>query len=263
MVAFTADYIRTEVVPRDHLGGVKHTELKASQECFAQMVVENALIQHSFIQGFSEYHEYLSTLQVGAVEHCVDRCREGIGMSFMLSLVVEIIDGVAVGQYDCVISPLAAKDVDEQSVACAARLSFVTVVGTHHFAHVAFLDQCLEGGEIGFPQVTHRYRSIVGVTQRFGPAVYGIVLGTSMSLEVTVVVALHSKHGLHSQYCVQVGVLSAGFLSSSPTRVAEYVDIRTPECEFGIAGVIGYSHWHIEYVMIGTVPIGSCLIGNG
>ena len=74
-------------------------------------------------------------------------------MGFVLTTVVEVVDGVAVGNNNTIIAPLVAQNVDEQTVAGAAGLTLETLIGAHHLAHITFLDQCLEGGQIGFPKV--------------------------------------------------------------------------------------------------------------
>ena len=76
-------------------------------------------------------------------------------MSLVLTLVVEVVDSVAVCEYDTVISPLAAEDVNEETVTCTARLTLVTVVCTHHLAHVTLLYEGLECRKICLPEVTH------------------------------------------------------------------------------------------------------------
>ena len=101
------------------------------------------------------------------------------------------------------------------------------------------------------------------MAQRLRATVHGIVLGAGMGLEVVVVIALHAQHGLHAQYGVQIGVFAAGLLTASPSGVTEDVDIGAPEGEFGIAWVIGDAHRHVEHVVVGTVPVGAGLVGDG
>ena len=61
----------------------------------------------------------------------------------------------------------------------ATRLSIDTLVGTHHFGDVAFLHQCLEGGQVGFPQVAlGQLLHVEGVAVPFRTAMHGEVLGT-------------------------------------------------------------------------------------
>ena len=224
------------------------------------MGVEVALLDESLLQSLGEHHEHLAALQVGAVEHGIDRSRQRVLVGLVLSLVIEVVDGIAVGEHDGVVAPFAAQDVNKQTVAGAAGLAFVAVVGAHHLAHVPFLHQGFESGKIGFPKVAHGHGSIVGVAQRFRTAVYGVVLGAGVGLEVLVVVALHAEHRLYAQDGVQVGVFAAGLLSASPARVTEDVDVGAPEGELGVAGIIDHAHGHIEDVVVGTVPVGTGLV---
>ena len=224
------------------------------------MVVQYRFFYHSFFQCFGQHHEYLTTFQIGTIQYGIDRGFQWSGMCFMLSFVVEIVDGVAIGQHDTVKPPFASQDIYQQTVAGTTRNTFVTIVGTHHFAYIAFLYQCFEGRQIGFPQIAHGYGGIVGVSQRFWPAMYGIVLGACMCLEIFVVITLHTQYGLYTQYGIQVGVFSASFLAASPTGVTEDVYVRTPESQLRIARVIDNSHRYVEYIMVRTVPIGSCFV---
>ena len=76
---------------------------------------------------------------------------------------------------------------------------------------------------------------------------------------------LHAQHGLHTQYGVQVGVLATRLLSASPPRVAEDVDVRTPEGQLRIARIVRHPHRYVvqlRVVMVGTVPVGTCLVRN-
>ena len=183
-------------------------------------------------------------------------------MGLVLTLVVEIVDGVAVGEDDGVVAPFAAQNVLQQAVAAATRDALVTVVGAHHLAHVAFLDEFFEGGEVGLPKVAHRHAGVVGVPERFRAAMHGVMLGAGVGLVILLVVALHTFDGLHAENARKVRVFAAGLLSPAPSRVAEDVHIRTPKGQFGVAGVVGNAHRHIENVVVGAVPIGTRLIAN-
>ena len=171
-------------------------------------------------------------------------------MCLVLALVVEIIDSIAIGKHNAVEPPLAAQDVHQQAVAGATGDALVAVVGTHHLAHIALLHQRLEGGQIGFPQIAHGDGGIVGVAERLGPAMHGIVLGTGVGLVILVIVALHAQNGLYAQDGIQVGVFTTGLLTTSPTRVAEDVDIGTPEGQLGVAGIVDDTHRNIEDIMV-------------
>ena len=76
-------------------------------------------------------------------------------MSTVLVLVVEVVDGVAVCQDDCLVTPLLTQDIGKQTVAAAARNTLITVVCAHNLLYVTLLNQSLEGRQVGLPQVTH------------------------------------------------------------------------------------------------------------
>ena len=86
------------------------------------------------------------------------------------------------------------------------------------------------------------------------------MFGAGMGLEITVVVALHTKYGLHTKHSIHIGVFTAGFLSTTPSWVTENVHIGTPESKFGIAWVVSHTHRHIEYIVVRTIPVGTGFI---
>ena len=156
------------------------------------MLVEHVLLDEAFLESFGQAHEHLSAFQVCTVQNGVDRCRKSVFMSLMLSAVKEIVDGIAVGEHNGVVAPFVAQDVDEQAIAGAAGLALEALVGAHHLAHVGFLHQRLEGGQIGLPQVAVRWVHVHRVAQGLRSAMHGIVLGTGVGLEVIGVVTLHT-----------------------------------------------------------------------
>ena len=209
------------------------------------MSVENFLVDHAFLESFLKDHEYLTALEVSTVEDSVYRCFKRTCMSLVLTLVVEVVDRVAVCEDDTVVTPLAAEDVNEKTVACTARLALVTVVCAHHLTNVTLLNEGLECREVCLPEVTHRNRCIISMTEWLRTAVYGIMLCACVSLEVLVVVTLHTEYILYSENCVHVRVLTVSLLTASPSWVTEDVHVRTPECELRIARVIDHAHRHI------------------
>ena len=184
-------------------------------------------------------------------------------MRLMLPFVIKIVDGVAVGQHDGIISPFAAQDIHQEPVACATRLTFVTVVSTHHLPDIPLLHQSLESRQISFPQVAHRHGGVVRMPQWFGTTVHRIMLGAGVCLIIPAVVALHSQDSLHTQHCIHIRVLSTRLLSSSPSRVAEDIDIGAPKRQFRVSWIVCHPHRYIKDIVVGAVPIGTRLIGNG
>ena len=98
---------------------------------------------------------------------------------------------------------------------------------------------------------------------------YGIMLGTGMRLIIGLAVQrdrlLHTQHGLYTQHRIQVRILTTCLLTTTPTRIAEDIDVRTPERQFRIAWIVGHAHRYIEQlwvVVVSTVPVGTSLIRN-
>ena len=72
-------------------------------------------------------------------------------MGFVLTFGVEVVDGIAICNYQSVVAPLVSQYVDKQSVACATRLTLESLIGAHHLAHITFLNQGLECWQICLP----------------------------------------------------------------------------------------------------------------
>ena len=168
----------------------------------------------------------------------------------MLALGVEVVDSVAVGQYDALIAPLVAQDILKQALRRAARLTLIAVVGAHHLLDITVNHQGLEGRKISLPEIPHRNGCVKGMAQRLRTAVDGIVLCAGVGLEILVIVALHTEDGLKAQHRGQIRVLTVGLLAAAPPRVTEDVDIRTPEAQFRVARIIGHTHRNVEDIVV-------------
>ena len=104
------------------------------------------------------------------------------------------------------------------------------------------------------------------MAQGLGATVYGVVLSAGMGFVILAVVALHAEDGLYAQYSIHVGILTASLLTTSPTGIAEDVDVRAPKGEFRIARVIDDTHGYIEQlsvVVVCAVPVGAGLVAHG
>ena len=150
-------------------------------------------------------------------------------MGLVLTLCVEVVDGVAVGQDYGLIAPLVAEYVLEETLVGAARHTFVPLVCAHHLTHVGILHKRLECRKIGLPEIPHRNPRVETVAEWFRSAVNGIMLGAGVGLVIIRIVTLHAPHCLNSEHAGQIRVLTVGLLSPSPSRVTEYVYVRTPE----------------------------------
>ena len=105
------------------------------------------------------------------------------------------------------------------------------------------------------------------MAQRLRTAVHCIVLGTGVCLIIGLSVQcdwfLHTQHRLHTQHGIQIGVFATSLLTTTPTRITEDVNIRTPERQLRIARIVGDALRHIKQlwvVMIRTVPVGTGLV---
>ena len=136
------------------------------------------------------------------------------------------------------------------------------MIGAHDLADVGLLDEGLECGKIGLPEVTHGYGNVETVTHRLRTAVDGIVLGACMGLVVLLVVALHTLDILDAEDSHEIRVLAVGLLAAAPARVTEDIDVRAPERQLGVAGIIPGPVSDIENVVVRTVPVGAGLIRN-
>ncbi len=182
-------------------------------------------------------------------------------MGLVLPRGVEIVDRVAVGDHQGLIAPFVTEYVLEKPVARAARHPFVAMIRAHHLLHVGLGHKGLECRKIGLPQVAPRHTDVESVPQGFRPAVHPEVLRAGVGLEVPVVIALHPLDGLHPDDFRQIRIFPGCLLAAPPAGIAEDVDVRAPEAQFGVAGVIPGTHPDIEF-RGGTVPVGPGLIGD-
>ena len=109
----------------------------------------------------------------------------GIGLSVVMALGKEVIDGPAVRYHYTLVTPLVAQNLLKQAAASAARLVLVAVVGAHNLLDIGLLHQCLEGGQIGLSEVTCcDILGVVHVTVPLRTAVYRKMLGARVQLVV-------------------------------------------------------------------------------
>ena len=262
VVLLAGDHLRLEVLPRGHLVRVEHAQLEAAAEDWDEGVVEVVDGDQALLEGVAEVAEGTAALEVGAVLEGVGGGVHGILVGHVLAAVEVVVDGVAVGDHQAVIAPLVAEDVHEQAVAHRARNALVALVRAHHFADVTLDHQGLEGGEVGLPEVAHRHGHVHAVAERFRTAVHGVVLGAGVGLIVLAGLLLHAQDGLEADDRGQVRVLARGLLAASPARVAEDVDVRAPEGQLRVAGIVPGLVVHVPFPL-GTVPVGARLVGDG
>ena len=148
----------------------------------------------------------------------------------------EVANGTAIAGDDAVEAPLVAQYLLLISRLGAAGLTVDTLVGAHHLGHLGLLHQCLEGGQIGLPEIALGqilYIKLVAVPLR--SAMHGKVLGAGQQLAILLVRALQTVNHGHTHARGEVGILAVGLLTTTPTWIAEDVDVRCPERQALIA----------------------------
>ena len=233
-VGLTLHHIAADARIGHHLLGVEHAQLHLDGEQARERGVDVALGMEPLLHALGQELVEVATFQVGAGQHGITGGHDVVGMCLVIT--GKVGHGPAVGGYIALELPLVAQNVHQQGVVAAAGLSVHTVVGTHHAMHTGLAHEVAEGGQIGVPQVVECRTRIEGMAQTLGTAVHGKVLGAGHSLQVMRVVALQAAHHGHAHLACQIGVLAVGFLSASPTRVAEDVDVGGPVGETVVLG---------------------------
>ena len=150
----------------------------------------------------------------------------------------EVTDGSAVAGNQSLEAPFVAQDLLLIAALGTTSLSVDSLISTHHLSHLAFLYQCFEGRQIGLPKVTlGQILDVKGMAVPLRSAMYGKVLGAGQQLavfadtQVFTVIAntLQSTYYGQSHLRGQIGVFAIGLLSTSPSRITEDVDVRSPE----------------------------------
>ena len=154
----------------------------------------------------------------------------------------EVANGTTVAGYQALEAPFFAQYLLFVAGLTATWLTVDALIGTHHLGHLALLHQSLEGWQIGLPEVAlGQVLHIEGMAVPFWSAMHGKVLGTGQQLLIVaqrltiVAVALQATHHSKTHLRRQEGVFAIGLLSSTPTRVAEDIDIGCPERQTLIA----------------------------
>ena len=257
-----AQGLLVELRPGEPLGRVEHTQLDTGLEDAAHVHVDVRLRDQALLDSIVQGLVARTALHVGAGQDRVGGSAGGVGVRAVLALVVEVADGAAVGHHDAAEAPLVTQDLLQEPVAGAARLALIALVGAHHLLHIGLLHDGAEGREVGLPEVAHRHGSVEAVAVRLRAAVHGVVLRTGVQLEIFAVVALHALHGLDAHHGVQVRVLARRLLAAAPAGIAEDVDIRTPERQ-AVVPDVAVRLGHAQLVVVGGVPDGAGLIGDG
>ena len=108
-----------------------------------------------------------------------------IGLHGVMTFHPDIIDGIAIADYDACESPFIAQDLTQKALIAATRFAVDAVVGAHDLAYICFLNEVLEGRHISLPEIAQRQLvDADAVAAPFGAAVNGEVLGTGKGLVV-------------------------------------------------------------------------------
>ena len=270
------------------LAGVEVAQLETGDEQAAERAVEVCLLDVAASDGFGQVLVFRAALHIGACQHSLGR-----GFGTVLGDVVpagqEIAYGTAVAGDDAIEAPLLAQYLLLVAGLGAAGLSVDALVGAHHLGHLALLDEGLEGGQIGLPEVALReVLHIELMTVPLRAAMHGEVLGAGEELFVAGVSrvfwvfrvirvfgffrvirgfrtgkplaairhALQPPHHGEAHPGCQVGVFAVGLLSASPAWVAEDVDVGCPEGEalvaLDVAGAFGLTGLYAGLVADGS-----------
>jgi len=177
--------------------------------------------------GLAELVEGAAAGKVTSAPQGQRRRLDRIGRHAMV--LVDIGQRPAVGDHMAREFPLPAQDIAQQEVARAARLAPHAVVGAHDRLHPGLAHQFLERRQIRVPQVVRGHRRVEGVPLGFRPRVHREMFGASRRFEVPRIVALQTAHERRAEHTREHRVLAPRFLSASPARVAEDIDVRRPE----------------------------------
>ena len=173
-----------------------------------------------------------TTIKVGTADYRISRSAGGIGMGAMVlvAFCIKVVNSAAVTYDHVIVAPLVAENLYHQRIATAARFALKSIVSAHHFFHMSLTHQALKSIEVGFRKVAQRnVLCVEGMTLVLRSTVYGIVLCTSMEFVVLAILgALQTANDSQSHHSRKVRVFAVGFLPTSPTRVAEDIDVRCP-----------------------------------
>ena len=88
---------------------------------------------------------------------------------------------------------------------------------------------------------------------------YRIVLYTGVRFEIILVIALHPFYRCCAHHTGKIRVFTARLLATTPPRVTEYINIRTPEGETLMPNTTR-GLCLSEFVMVGCIPYGTCFV---
>ena len=140
---------------------------------------------------------------------------------------VEITDRAAVG-YDIAVKTVCIpQNLTEQTMVRAARFAVHAVVRAHNSRRMCRRDDIGKRRQVCSEQIRVGYVDIENVTQLFRSAVYGVMLQGRVRLAIFSVALQTADKGVPHMRG-QIRILTIGFVTSAPTRIAENIDIGRP-----------------------------------
>ena len=185
------------------------------------------LLRHqSLLQGLEHVEISVPAVQVAAVF-------QGQGGAFLgrvryLVVFVEIPNGPAVADHMAPEPPLFTQGLFQKGFASAGGFAVHAVVGAHDGFHFSVFDGFLESGQIGFGHILRAGHGVELVPDGFGAGMDGEMFAAGGDFQVFPV-ALESFDEPDAEPGGQIGILAVGLVAPAPSRVAEDVDIRTPD----------------------------------
>ena len=244
---------RIQVVPRRHI--VHLTQFEALGQGTEQVAVEVGLVQQAGPYRLGNRGISLAAFHIDAGAY---RCSGGLGRSLgviMPSGLVEIGEGPAVGNNHSVIAPFATQDGINQVIRGGARLAAEAVVCRHDLLDVGLGDQVLESRQVGLAQVPFRNLGVELVPVGLQAGVDREMLGAGVGFaDGRVVRSLEAADHGHAEASGQEGIFAVGLHAAAPARVAEYIDVRSPE---------GQALINLDIVFVGLFVLDAGLVADG
>ena len=203
----------------------KHTKTKS---CFHNALAgfgDFFLGNKSLVKSFLEPLEYESAVEVASVIY--SKCGTFLLVVRYLVVSVEISYSAAVGNNVSLESELIAKNFLKQGRASAANLTVSSVISTHNCRGLCVIYTILERPKVCTVKILLRYNRIKAMTKSLRTAMNGIVLNRGIKLAIFSL-SLKSLYEGYAHSSCKIRVFTVCFVSSSPSGVAEDVNIGRP-----------------------------------
>ena len=167
-----------KIVPRGN--AVHFSKEDALREDFQDGLVKIGRFQKTLRNGFRYIFVCFSALQVHAVLHSGG---SGFNAGFKITVAafhIEIVQRPAVAHNHTLEAPFPAEDVIHKIAVCAAGNAPEAVVGSHYLLYAGLGYKVLEGGKIGFTEVTLTYVSVKLMTVFLRAGMHGQMLGAGV-----------------------------------------------------------------------------------